>query len=123
MMICKADFEELFPHLFQPDPAPAPAPAPALAPASRRMARSASVECLARWENEGGTVQPATGQPRTAAGRRPQYGSDMSALARMPALARASAMAATMPGAASYSAALSMLSAYGQMTRDRHETL
>lgn len=113
MMICKADFEELFPHLFQPEPAPV----------ARKMARPASAECLARWENEGGATLPAIGQGRAAASRGSRYGSDMSALARMPALARAGAMAATMPAAAAYSAALSMLSAYGQMTRDRHDTL
>ena len=41
MMICKADFEELFPELFQPSDMVSSVPGP-------------SVKCLARWEDDGG---------------------------------------------------------------------
>ncbi len=44
MMICKADFEELFPHVFAACPQ---------TPAKRSKDAS-----LARWENEGGGLAP-----------------------------------------------------------------
>lgn len=97
MMISKADFEELFPHLFKPEPAAVP----------RQMATPPRANCIARWEDDGGLNEPSA-RPRRAAGRRSQYVSDM------PRLARAGAMAATMPAAAAYAAAWSMLSGYGR---------
>jgi len=39
MMLCKADFEELFPELFKQNP---------------RAAAQPSVDCVARWEDDGG---------------------------------------------------------------------
>lgn len=39
-MLCKADFEELFPELFEQQP--------------RAAATQTSVDCVARWEDDGG---------------------------------------------------------------------
>ena len=44
MMICKADFEELFPELFQPEPAVAAHP----------KANAPNAECTAQWQDDGG---------------------------------------------------------------------
>ncbi len=41
MMICKADFEELFPELFRPSD-------------MERSVAEPSAKCLARWEDDGG---------------------------------------------------------------------
>jgi hypothetical protein len=46
MMICKADFEELFPELFQPSDMESSVPGP-------------SVKCLARREDDGGRTTSA----------------------------------------------------------------
>lgn len=49
MMICNADFEELFPALFRPAPVSAsamPQPAP-------------NASCIARWEDDGGRIAPS----------------------------------------------------------------
>ncbi len=46
MMICRADFEDLFPHLF--------------APKARPVAKKVQIQkvaCIARWKDDGGTVQ------------------------------------------------------------------
>ncbi|MCB1311449.1 MAG: hypothetical protein KDK29_05970 [Sedimentitalea sp.] len=103
MMICKADFEELFPHLFKPEPAPA----------APQMAKPASSECIARREDDSGPSLPAGRLGRTAHGRRSQRGSGMPAVARP----------GTMPAAEAYAAAWTMLSAYGKMTTDPHKTI
>lgn len=44
MMICDADFEELFPALFQPEPVRA----------ARPKAQGPSAGCIARWDDDGG---------------------------------------------------------------------
>ena len=46
MMLCKADFEELFPELFPRENQATLSPAP-------------SADCVARWEDDGGTVAPS----------------------------------------------------------------
>lgn len=107
MMICKADFEELFPDLFQPEPNPD----------TPRMAKPANARCIARWEDDGGRSLPARQRGRMEFGRISQRGSNI------PELARAGAMGATMPVAAALAAAWTMLSAYGPMKTDRHDTL
>lgn len=99
MMICKADFEDLFPDQFRPEPAPV----------TYQSAKSAAAECIARWEDDGGRSLPAPRRARTASARIAQHGSDM------PAFARAGAMAATMPVAAAYASAWTMLSAFGRV--------
>jgi len=47
MMICKADFEELFPELFRPS-------------ATVSSVAEPSAKCLARWEDDGGRTTSAT---------------------------------------------------------------
>ena len=89
MMICKADFEDLFPHLFKPEPT---------LPA-RKKAKTPSASCIARWEDDGGRSKPATRSSLVASGRRSQFGSDMRDFAR------AANSVATMPAAAVYAAA------------------
>ncbi len=44
MMICRADFEELFPEIFQPRHRPA----------AINVADAPSPACVARWEDDGG---------------------------------------------------------------------
>ncbi|MEX3314187.1 hypothetical protein [Sulfitobacter sp. PS-8MA] len=51
MMLCRADFEELFPELFDPQ-----AHAAASAPAA---------DCLDRWEDDGGAPAPAGNRSRS----------------------------------------------------------
>ena len=46
MMICKADFEELFPELFRPSD-------------MERSVAEPSAKCLARWEDDGGRTTSA----------------------------------------------------------------
>jgi len=48
MMICNADFEELFPALFRP----------ASAPASAARQPAPDANCIARWEDDGGRIVP-----------------------------------------------------------------
>lgn len=50
MMICKADFEELFPDLFRPTDIEPSAAKP-------------SAKCLARWEDDGGRTTSASTVP------------------------------------------------------------
>ncbi|SEN99523.1 hypothetical protein SAMN05216227_10382 [Pseudorhodobacter antarcticus] len=49
MMICKADFEELFPEIFGSEPRLSPKP----------KVHQPSVECLGRWEDDGGDLGAA----------------------------------------------------------------
>ena len=44
MIICKADFEELFPEIFAPEPHLSP----------KLKVHQPSAECLRRWEDDGG---------------------------------------------------------------------
>lgn len=53
MMICAADFEELFPDLFQP----------ATASDAQPKAKAPSTECIARWEDDGGLHIQAARRP------------------------------------------------------------
>ncbi|MEP3332797.1 hypothetical protein [Sedimentitalea sp.] len=94
MMICKAYFEELFPDLFQSEPAPA----------AHQLISPPSVECTTRpcWVASAGTSQ---------------HGSNL------PVFSRADAMVATMPAAAAFAAAWTMLSAYERMKTYRSSTL
>ncbi len=88
MMICKSDFEDLFPEIFQPDET-----------------------CIARWEDDGGRtkrvpqVGPTSGSVQTSlgdSGHQP---------------ARAGEVFTTMPAAAAYGAAWVMLTTYDHLTR------
>lgn len=104
MMICAADFEELFPDLFQP----------ATASAAQPKAKAPSTECIARWEDDGGLHIQAAPPPRSAPVRSPtsDYG-----IARM---TTAGAIAATAPAVATYAAASALFSAYDHMTTRRN---
>ena len=53
MMVCKADFEELFPEVFKPEGRDAERTAPA----------GARPACIARWEDEGGALLRRAGAP------------------------------------------------------------
>lgn len=101
MMICKADFEDLFPHLFQPQPAPVPA----------RAAKPQALACIARWENEGGRTGPVP-QDRSPPDQAPASRSDASTPP-----AGAGKGFSTMPAAAAYAAAWAMLATYDRMKR------
>lgn len=101
-MICKADFEELFPDLFQPEPASA----------TPEKAKPVSAACIARPEGDGAPILHAR-QDRRISLHCPE----------MPVSARSGAMTATMPATAAIAAAWTMLSAYGSMARQRHGRL
>lgn len=101
MMICDADFEELFPDLFQPEPAPGMQP----------IAKGPSAECIARWEDDGGL--PGAPRERTAPVRSPVFAYDMDGFSR------AGAIAAVAPANAAYAAIRTMFSAYDEMTTRR----
>lgn len=101
MMICDADFEELFPDLFQPEPAPVMQPA----------AKAPTAECFARWEDDGGL--PRAPRERTAPVRGPVSAYDMDGFAR------AGAIAAVAPAIAAFAAASTLFSAYDEMTTRR----
>lgn len=103
MMICDADFEELFPNLFQPEHADTVQP----------TAKAPSAECIARWEDDGGQHGAPAPQGRTSPVRRPAFGYGMGRMAT------AGAIAATAPAVATYAAASAMLSAYDHMTTRR----
>lgn len=55
MMLCKADFEELFPEVFAPERHRAERTAPA---GNRPV-------CIARWEDDGGALRRGAGASRT----------------------------------------------------------
>lgn len=101
MMISRADFEELFPELFQPEPEFEPTLA---APAKTK---GASAECIARWEDDGGRSLSADPKRRAVSDRSYQFGYGMPAFAR----------AAAMPAVAAYEATWAVLSGHGQMTK------
>ncbi|MBT52721.1 MAG: hypothetical protein CMF72_04845 [Mameliella sp.] len=98
-MICNADFDDLFPALFQPEHVPAVQP----------TAKAPSAACIARWEDDGGRHLPTAPQVRAAPPRRPAFGSDIERMVM------AGAIAATAPAVATYAAASAMLSAYDTM--------
>ena len=97
MMICKADFEDLFPDLFQSEPEPA----------ARRKIVPPGADSIARWEDDGGRPLPVHRRRCAASGRGPRHGYDM------PELVRAGAMASLMPAAVAYTNTWNMLSALG----------
>lgn len=59
-MICKADFEDLFPEMFRPRD-------------NETSAAEPSAECVTRWEDDGGRGAPVapTRQPDASCSRRP----------------------------------------------------
>ena len=103
MMICAADFEELFPDLFQPEHVRT-APWPA---------KAASAECIARWEDDGGLHVSPSSRDRTAPVRRRAFGNHMERITS------AGAIAATAPAVATFAAATAVLSAFDQMAMGR----
>ena len=101
MMLCKADFDEIFSSGQKRTDAAKPASGPA----------HPDNECLARWEDDGGRVLPNPSRRRARAARRDEWPLQVSHPVR-------TGMAlATMPAAAAYGAAWTMFSAYHQMTR------
>lgn len=98
MMICKADFEELFPTIFPTKPK--------AAPAAKMAAPSAA--CIDRWESDGGRVLPKPPRKNTPdAGLK---GRDTGAPDPMKAFV-------VLPAVAAYGAALNMLAMYQRMAR------
>jgi|GEM_PF-6247695 len=93
MMICNADFDELFPDLFPPEHVPAVEP----------IAKAPSAECIAHWEDDGGGHLPPAPPVRFAPVRHPAFGYDIERMVM------AGAIAATAPVVATYAAAGAML--------------
>ncbi len=92
MMICDADFQDLFPDLFPPSPQDA-------------TPKDASKTCLARGEDDGGRAHDAI-PPRQASIARTGY--------RLPDQMRAGPALAMMPA---FSIALAMMSAFDNAPR------
>lgn len=110
MMICKADFEELFPHLFKPDPEPEAD----LAPEVQTAAEGADLARITA-PAEGGALPLALDPRAPAVPRRgADYGYDVEDIAL------AGAVAATMPAMATYAAARNVFTAFEQMANGRH---
>ncbi|WP_193143306.1 hypothetical protein [Meridianimarinicoccus sp. MJW13] len=103
MMICRADFEELFPELFPAEPAPEVS----------QVAMPDSASISARPDDNAGKRRPSPWQGRVVSDREPHHDPDN--------LGNASegAAAAVMPAAMAYAAAWTMLSALGSMSADR----
>lgn len=76
MMICKADFEDLFPDLFPPEPAPT----------MRQTSSSSGVEHVALWEGARDLILPVNHKRAVASGPSLQGGYGMRRLARSDAL-------------------------------------
>ena len=101
MMLCKADFDEIFSCGQKRTDAAKSASGPAY-PGNA---------CLARWEDDGGRVLPYPSRGRAQVARRVQRPLPVSHPMR------AGLALATMPVAAAYGAAWTMLSTYHRMTR------
>ncbi len=101
MMLCDADFDEIFAPEIRPRP---PVPAPA---AMARLPQRPEPGSLARWEDDGGRVSPA---PRSHAAPRLVYPANHGYRTAGPALA---GMALAMvPAVAAYGAASAVLARY-----------
>lgn len=101
MMLCKADFEEIFPELFKPNQFH-------LAEKPVGVTRPA---CIARWEDDGGRLCKQLHRHDAPVAR---TASDGYAI---PDPMRTSFALATMPVAAAYGAAWTMISGFDRMTR------
>lgn len=106
MMICAADFEELFPDLFQPEHVHA----------ATGRAKAPSAECIARWEDDGGKHVPSAPRGRTASVSRPAFDYQIARTTS------ASAIAATAPAVATRAAAKAVLSTVDHITTGRQVT-
>lgn len=101
MMLCKADFEEIFPKLFKPNQRPlAETPAAANSPA-----------CIARWEDDGGRLSDKM-RRRDA----PVFQTAGDGYAVPDPISTSFALA-TIPVAAAYGTAWTMLSSFDQMAK------
>ncbi len=103
MMICDADFDELFPNLTSPERRDVPA----------HEARAPNETCIARWEDDGGKASPFP--PRHVTTRTRQGHQDYGL--RDPAWAGIAI--AMMPAMAAYGATSAMFTAYGKMAETR----
>lgn len=98
MMICKADFEELFPKTFKPDQRPV----------AGKAAGDPGPSCIARWEDDGGRTRD----------QRRRDASDVRTAGdghAIPNPMTTSFSLATMPAAAAYGATWTMLLSLGRM--------
>lgn len=101
MMICDADFDELF--------SPMDEPLRRAVPAVGLL--SPSTACIARWEDDGGRTlaRPERRTPATVRTGR--------SFSRKPDPTTAGLALVMMPAATAYDAAWNMMVAYGRMTR------
>lgn len=102
MMICKADFDELFPSLAATRPRAEDSTPP-----------RPSAGCITRWEDDGGRTPPAA-QPRRSPAR-VAYPAGYGFRAADPA--RAGLALAMMPAVAAYGVASAMFAAYTALNR------
>lgn len=102
MMLCKADFEELFPDLFKP----------IRHPVEGTTADAPSAACIARWEDDGGRHCSQLHRREAPVVRPANDGNPV------PDLMRTSLAFAPFPAAAAYGAAWVMLSNFGLIPRD-----
>jgi hypothetical protein len=109
MMICKADFDELFPCARQQAPSAGETQAPEQKLTQKPASPSAA--CLARWEDDGGADDGVPGRIRPKA-RRP-----VSRAAVRSDPMEAGFMLASMPAVAAYGAAMTMLASLAMMPK------
>ncbi len=100
MMICDADFDELFPPMAQPKRQNVRARRPV----------TPGKPCIARWEDDGGRTSHILPRRKTVIAHSGHHGY------RLPDPRRASVAIAMMPAMAVYGAMATMLTAYGKIT-------
>lgn len=100
MMICKADFEELFPECFTSQIQ------------IRRETAAPSQACIARWEDDGGRFGPAIAHSETQ-DQRPQFEEGNFLDPRLEAIRWA-----TTVNSLAFSGLLGMFSGFGVVPRD-----
>ena len=101
MMLCKADFEDIFPDLFKPNHC-------AL---TETPVAANSRECIARWEDEGGRLDDDARHPNA-----PVYQTKCDGYAGRDPMNNSFALA-TLPAAVAYGAALTMLSNFDRLAK------
>ena len=100
MMLCKADFEEIFPELFEPNQRPL----------SETPVETSSPACIARWEDDGGRPNEMRCRDATAFHAAGDGGAVPDPMSTRFALAM-------MPVAAAYGAAWVMLASLDRMAK------
>ncbi len=101
MMLCKADFDELFPNMFDPGQRPLAALSSA----------APDIACITRWEDDGGRTLAIQPRPMAVAAKARHYGYNP----RDPG--QTGLILAMMPVTAAVGAAYAMIAAWDRQTQ------